>query len=65
MLISFMLIKNSVLIYASRKTWDSIPFFIQKKKEKKGRYLFVNNKKKIYLLVAIISNDDIATVISY
>ena len=33
--------------------------------EKKGRYLFVNNKKKTYLLVTIISNDDIAIVISY
>ena len=39
--------------------------FIQKKRKKKGRYLFVNNKKKIYLLVTIISNDDIAIVISY
>ena len=36
------------------------------KREKKGRrYLFLNNKKKIYLLVTIISNDNIAIVISY
>ena len=32
---------------------------------KKRKYLFVNNKKKIYLLVTIIYNDDIAIVISY
>ena len=52
----------------SHRTFSTLALkhFLKKKgKKKKVRYLFVNNKKKIYLLVPIISNDDIAIVISY
>ena len=53
------------VIYKQKFYYKDIGLNIYLYNKKKGRYLFVSNKKKIYLLVNIIYNDDIAIVISY